>query len=75
MKGFKEFAENRKFYEKRGKVTETLDELLYRYGEKNGYNMSDDDMDFIKKWNLMETYIIYKHTYETRHKNDRKTRE
>ena len=49
---FKDYVMERKFFNKKGKVTETLNNLLYEYGEKYGFNMSDEDMKFIEEWNL-----------------------
>lgn len=63
---FKDFAMERKFFNKKGKVTETLNYLLYEYGNKNGFEMSDEDMKFIKEWNLEETYNVYKFAYGSR---------
>ena len=63
---FKDFAMERKFFNKRGKVTEILNNLLYEYGNKYGFNMSDEDMEFIKEWHIEETYHAYKFTYDRR---------
>ena len=63
---FKDYVMERKFFNKRGKVTETLNNLLYEYGEKYGFNMSDEDMKFIEEWNLGETYHAYKFAYDSR---------
>ena len=45
---FTDFAMERKFFNKRGKVTETLNNLLYEYGNKNGFEMSEEDIKFIE---------------------------
>ena len=65
---FTDFAMERKFFNKKGKVTETLNILLYEYGNKYGFAMSDDDMRFIKEWNLEEAYHVYKFAYDNRNR-------
>lgn len=65
---FKDFAMERKFFNKRGKVTETLNNLLYEYGNKNCFQISDEDMKFIKEWNLEETYRVYKFAHDNRNR-------
>lgn len=65
---FKDYVMERKFFNKKGKVTETLNNLLYEYGEKYGFNMSDEDMEFIKEWHLEETYRVYKFAYDNRNR-------
>lgn len=65
---FTDFAMERKFFNKRGKVTETLNNLLYEYGNKNGFEMSEEDMRFIEEWNLEETYRVYKFAHDNRNR-------
>ena len=45
---------------------ETLNNLLYEYGNKNGFEMSEEDMKFIKEWNLEEAYRVYKFAHDNR---------
>lgn len=33
---------------------------------KNGFQISDEDMKFIKEWNIEETYHAYKFDYNNR---------
>lgn len=65
---FTDFAMERKFFNKRGKVTETLNNLLYEYGNKNGFEMSEEDMRFIEEWNLEEAYRVYKFAHDNRNR-------
>lgn len=62
----REFAENKEFYKKKGKITNELDNILLEFGNENNFKMSEDDMKFIEEWNLLESYLIYKSAYESR---------